>query len=262
MNIWTKKSFELANNSDYLDRLNSIYPTSNNVYRAVSSGEIKTIKQLFSNRKTNELLTKLFEMPTFPLSNSYVAYLRQDKTAIVRNPKIVNIISSEIYSMGIDTLIRECSKPIAPSRQIGPMFKNWLKTIKFTNIYYDERTFLSNLDNGFLIGSDAELKKFAAKHLGYNLDKGIDMIARFNNKYVIGEAKFLTATGGTQNNQFFSAVSLANQKFISNDKIVISIAIIDGVCYLKNSTKIYNYLNNSNDFIFSALLLEDFLKNL
>ena len=39
---------------------------------------------------------------------------------------------------------------------------------------------------------------WAKKTLGYTRNKGLDFIARFNGKYVIGEAKFLTDFGGHQ----------------------------------------------------------------
>ena len=43
------------------------------------------------------------------------------------------------------------------------------------------------------------MKYYAAKNLDYKSAKGLDLVARFNGKYVIGEAKFLTDFGGHQN---------------------------------------------------------------
>ncbi len=47
---------------------------------------------------------------------------------------------------------------------------------------------------------------FAKEHLNYNHNKGLDFVARFNGKHVIGEAKFLTDFDGHQNAQINSRI--------------------------------------------------------
>jgi asparagine N-glycosylation enzyme membrane subunit Stt3 len=262
MNSWTKKSFEIAEKGDYLDQLNTIYPSTTNSVRNLSKTDIEIIEKLYNSKEDLKLLLKLLDMPSFPINNSYVAYFRKDRKSLTNNPKTIKLIIEQIYKIPINELIKQCAKPIAPSRQMGSLFKNWITTRKFGVMFKDEKTFLNSKENGFLVASDDKLKRFAEKNFGYNLDKGLDLIARFNNVYVIGEAKFLTDIGGTQNNQFFSAVNLATKAYNYKDKKVISIAVIDGVCFIKNSTKIYNYLESSNDTILSALLLEQFLTSL
>jgi len=262
MNTWTLKSFEIAEKSDYLDQLNNIYPSAVNNIRALSKSDKDIIEELYNSKEDIKLLLKLLDMPSFPINNSYIAYFRKDKKSLIKNPKTIKLIVDQIYNIPINDLIKQCAKPIESSRQMGSLFKNWITNRKFGIMFKDEKSFINSNKNGFLIASDDSLKKFAEKHFGYNLDKGLDLIARFNNNYVIGEAKFLTDTGGTQNNQFFSAVNLASKTYIHKGKKVISLAIIDGVCFIKNSTKIYNYLDSSNDTILSALLLEQFLNSL
>ena len=51
------------------------------------------------------------------------------------------------------------------------------------------------------------MMRFAREHLNYTHPKGLDLVARFNGKYVIGEAKFLTDFGGHQNAQFNDAIA-------------------------------------------------------
>lgn len=101
---------------------------------------------------------------------------------------------------------------------------------------------------------------WAKKTLGYTRNKGLDFIARFNGKYVIGEAKFLTDFGGRQNAQFEDAISTLEVK-TSN---TIKIAILDGVLYLKTNNKMYKDITtiHKNENILSALLLKDFLYSL
>lgn len=109
------------------------------------------------------------------------------------------------------------------------------------------------------------MKRFAHKFLGYNREKGLDFIARFNHTYVVGEAKFLTDFGGHQNAQFDDAVSTITSSFISETlgAKVISIAILDGVLYIKSNNKLHNYLkNHSEQIILSGLLLREFLFSL
>ncbi len=84
----------------------------------------------------------------------------------------------------------------------------------------------------------------------------MDFVARFNEKYIIGEAKFLTDFGGHQNAQFEDA------KYILKDKQVKAetVAILDGVLYIPRRTKFYKYLENNPRYnIMSALVLREFL---
>ncbi len=98
---------------------------------------------------------------------------------------------------------------------------------------------------------------FARQYLGYNHEKGLDFVARFNNKYVIGEAKFLTDFGGHQNAQFNDAISTLTTEGAE----AIIIAILDGVLYIKSNNKMYKSLNEKYKGynIMSALVLREFL---
>jgi len=98
---------------------------------------------------------------------------------------------------------------------------------------------------------------FAKEELGYKHNKGLDFVARFNGKYVIGEAKFLTDFGGHQNAQFNDAISTIKTKNVK----AIKIAILDGVLYIKGKNKMYKAITETyKDYnIMSALVLRDFL---
>ena len=58
------------------------------------------------------------------------------------------------------------------------------------------------------------------------------MVARFNGKYIIAEAKFLTDFGGHQNAQFADAIST-----LKAGCSAITIGILDGVLYIKGKNK-------------------------
>lgn len=102
------------------------------------------------------------------------------------------------------------------------------------------------------------MQDFASNQLNYKHTKGLDFLARFNKKYVIGEAKFLTDFGGHQNAQYADALSLLETKRVKAEKI----AILDGVLYIKNNSKMYKSIINNNHIILSSLLLRNYLYQL
>ena len=59
MNIWTKKSIELANQRDYLDLLYRIYPISENARREMSDNIKSDLRNAFDNRNDEKLLKTL-----------------------------------------------------------------------------------------------------------------------------------------------------------------------------------------------------------
>ncbi len=118
---------------------------------------------------------------------------------------------------------------------------------------------MANEEDAILDASDREMMDFARNYLGYRRNKGLDFVARFGGKYVIGEAKFLTDFGGHQNAQFDDAVAIFN-----NEARAIRIAILDGVVYIKGKNKMYTSLITTykDQNIMSALVLRDFLYQL
>lgn len=117
--------------------------------------------------------------------------------------------------------------------------------------------FINSTGNAVLDGGDAEMMAFAKKHLNYKHNKGLDFIGRFNGKYVIGEAKFLTDFGGHQNAQFNDAIATLKTKAVK----ATTIAILDGVLYIKGKNKMYKEITAKlkNENIMSSLVLREFL---
>ena len=266
MNYWTNLSVEFANQRNYLDELYRVYPISPNLRREISEDSINDITNSFEVRDNIRLVRELLRLELFPIKDSYVPFLRKDPSAIDRNPNTVNRIAGNLYAMGLETIIDKCTEPKETNRQMGPMFKNWLRTgILGCSIYEDENEFLNSEENAIFISSDERMKNFAIEHLGYTRDnKGLDFIARFNNKYVIAEAKFLTDFGGHQNDQFEDAIStLLSPIDKSCGKIVKVIAIVDGVIYLRGRSKMFRFLDEHEELtILSALVLREFLYSL
>lgn len=267
MNIWTEMSIDFANQKNYLDELYKVYPISPNLRRELAPSLESSIESAFQN-KDNELLIKnLLQLELFPIKDSYVAYLRRGPSSIKRNPQTINRLAGTIFEMGKDAVLEKCTEPKETNRQIGPMFKYWLnKGTLGAPVYKNTLDFLRNKnENAVLNVSDAEMASFARQYFGYDREKGLDFLARFNSKYIVGEAKFLTDFGGHQNAQFDDAVSTITSKFHSAtlNAEVIPIAILDGILYIKGNHKLYRYLENHEDqIIISSLLLREFLYSL
>lgn len=272
MNIWTQKSIELANQQNYLDLLYQVYPISANLQRQISDDVKDEIASALEARDNERLLKILIKETNrsnivFPIKDSYVAYLKHDNSAIARNPKTVERITSILYEMGYDTIINKATAPKETNRQIGPLFGDWIRRGSISNNLTDnEQVFLNSTDNIVYIGSDDHKAAFAHKHLGYTRQKGLDFLAKFNGKYVLGEAKFLSDFGGSQNSDFEDAEATLRTELTPTDKEVVKIAIIDGVIYINGKDQKMSHRMrtefNDDEVIISATLLRDFLYSL
>lgn len=257
MNHWTELSIEYANQRNYLDELFKVYPTIPEGIREIDDDRWKSIEKAYNKKNKIELLEQLLSLDLFPIKDSYVAYLKRDPAAINRNPATVNRLYGRFRELGLDKLYERCSEPKETNRQIGPLFRRWINkgVLGVPNLKLDK--FLSSKGNAILDGSDKELMHFAKKHLNYNRNKGLDLVGRFNGKYVIGEAKFLTDFGGHQNAQFSDAISTIKSKGVK----AVTVAILDGVVYIKGKNKMYKDITTTyaDHNILSALVLREFL---
>lgn len=260
MNYWLKLSIEYANQRSYLDDLFQVYPTIPEGIRQVDDALWEDIQRAYEARNNRDLVKGLLKLNLFPLKDSYVAYLKRDPSALERNPRTVSRICGRLYEIGLDELYKRCSEPKETNRQIGPLFRRWIqsKALGIEPVTLEE--FTANSNDAILDGSDAQLLAFARNELNYTRDKGLDFIGRFNGKYVIGEAKFLTDFGGHQNAQFNDAISTLLEK----DVRATQIAVLDGVLYIKGNNKMYRAITSqySNLNILSSLVLREFLYQL
>lgn len=273
MNSWTTKSMELANQGDYLDQLYKVYPMTKNIKREPGQSIIDQLS-VYLNNNSNEdnknLLEYLFSKDidkkfAFPIKDSYVAFLRRDKSAINRNPLTVDRLAGMIHELGINGVVTNMSKPIETNRQIGPLFKNWLKKgslgIPVTD---DEDLFFDSDDNMIFNSDDATMMRVAREHLGYHRNKGLDFLCKYKGSFLIGEAKFLTDFGGHQNDQLEDALSTLRTELAPTKYDVKTLAILDGVVFLKSKGKMQQMLKNASDeeVIISSLFLRDYLYSL
>lgn len=257
MNNWIKLSIEYANQRSYLDDLFQVYPTIPEGIRDIDNELWKGIEKAFENKNNVVLLENILKLDLFPLKDSYVAYLKRDKKALKRNPATAARLCGRLYEMGLDEIFSRSSEPKETNRQIGPLFRRWLnkKSLGIQPVKMDK--FLVTKENAILDAGDAEMMAFAKEHLNYKHNKGLDFIGRFNGKYVIAEAKFLTDFGGHQNAQFNDAIATTKAKNVK----AIKVAILDGVLYIKGKNKMYKDITHKlkNENIMSSLVFREFL---
>src|SRR3990167_2659830 len=126
-NPWTELSIEYASQRSYLDDLFHVYPTIPEGIRDLDSGLWGRVKDSFEKRDNGALLENLLKLDLFPIKDSYVAYLKRDKSALQRNPATADRLAGRLYEMGLDEIFARSSEPKETNRQIGPLFKRWLR---------------------------------------------------------------------------------------------------------------------------------------
>lgn len=259
-NHWTQFSIKFANQRNYLDQLYKVYPCIPEDIRDIDQSMWERIEQLFHNENKPELIKELLKLDLFPIKDSYVAYLKRDHSAIERNPETINRLWGRLRELGLDVIYSKCTEPKETNRQMGQKFRQWVEKGCLGAELVNEKDFLTAKGNVILRGSDQKLTDFARTHLGYNGDKGLDLVAKFNGKCVVGEAKFLTDFGGHQNAQFQDALNLLRYEKVD----AIKLAILDGVVYIPGKRKMYqNILEYSKTHtILSSLVLREFLYQL
>lgn len=257
MNKWIKYSIDYANQRSYLDDLFRVYPTIPEGIRDIDSNKWLAVEKSFEQKDNYELIKSLLKLDLFPIKDSYIAYLKRDNSSIDRNPRTINRICGRLYEMGLNKIYEKCSSPKETNRQIGPMFHDWLNSKALGIKPAPIEIFTDNEDDAILKGSDKTLLDFANTTLGFTRNKGLDFVARFNKKYIIGEAKFLTDFGGHQNAQFNDAISTIQYKNVN----AIKVAILDGVLYIEGKNKMFKSITETyrNENIMSALVLREFL---
>lgn len=262
MNLWTQKSIELAAQSNYLDQLYRVYPMSINLRRELPLQTQNEIRIHLDNKDGKKLLHVLLKQEIFPIKDSYVAYLKRDKTAIDRNPATVSRLAGILIEMGFDEILDKTTVPKETNRQIGPLFKNWIASGALGVPVTDNvDAFLNYQGNIVFNAGDRAMEVFAKTHLGYQHNKGLDFIAKFNQTFIIGEAKFLTDFGGHQNAQFNDALATMRASLAPCSRRVKTIAILDGVLYIAGRNRMFADLArfDDNEVVVSAVLLRDYL---
>lgn len=254
MNEWATRTLDLVNNQDYLDRLQQVYPHEEGE-REVGPEVLDSIRQSFAERDGTALLDQLLNLEKFPYKDSYIAFLRTDRSAIDRNPQTVQRISDNLYSMGIEGVIAGVTEPKEANTRRGNQFRNWARD-HFNWVGILE--FRSSHEGVVMLdATELDARNFCNTVMGVGISKRPDIVAKSGRRYVIGEAKFLSSTGGNQGRAFDDGMLLATNSSGNAYKVFV----LDGIHWIQTGSDQYHRIEYGTSAVFSALLLQEFLDN-
>ena len=110
MNEWAERTLQLVTEQNYLDKLQKVYPHEEGE-RDVKQTLLDSIRQSFEMKDERTLLDQLLSLERFPYKDSYVSFLRKDRTSVERNPETVKRICDRLYVMGVENVISGAMQP-------------------------------------------------------------------------------------------------------------------------------------------------------
>ena len=124
-------SLEYASQRSYLDDLFSVYPTIPNGIREINKSIWEKVESAYNAKDSFALVNAMLELDLFPIKDSYVAYMKRDKSSVKRNPRTVNRIANQIMQMDLgvyEMLTAERKKPTGWSdvQEMGGNRGSWL----------------------------------------------------------------------------------------------------------------------------------------
>ena len=262
LNEWVLKSIELFETTPYLDNILDVYPLQTAIPERLDAQLRRRIISAHQARRTNELIDILKNEVKFPYDEPLWYLIKNIDGCLQNNPQQIQRIADSLYAMTPEeTVIRLESAPKL-NTQMGPMFTNWLRN-NFDLLELDD--FRNSSEGIVVLQSSEEIgKTFVNSELRQNLEKRPDLVAKVNDTYIVGEAKWIGSPGGNQNKQVVEVINLCrNQR--GN---VIRVGIIDGFPWAikKSNGEIINdktcvQVQESEYDILSALLLREYLES-
>jgi hypothetical protein len=259
MNEWIEKSIELANSPGYLDRLHEIYNVTSEARRKIPAEVGEVLRRAYKGKDKVALVKALLDLDKFPIKDPYVAFLRKTRKKdefLIYNPQTVERIAKRLFSMSFDAVIEGAEEPKEFNRQIGTLFGKWLQSLGHPLLHESE--FFDHQGLALLRASDTDLLKYANTILQCKLVKAPDVIARKAGTHIVGEAKFLTDSGGHQNAQFADAMTFLGGR----EGNAVRVAILDGVVWLRSKDKMHRAICEEEGFALSGLLFDQFLRSI
>lgn len=264
MNKWVRRSLEIANSPGYLDRLSAIYPAIRPPRRPLPNSAKQKIAELHRAGDGRGLVTLLLALRgkghPFPFEHPYASLLGKYPELLDKNPDIVRHLGESLLALSVKEIIRGCERPADINRVMGPAFRNWLRHFFPTQGYpvLPEAQFETYGGPAFLDAANSAVLHHASYKLGFPLERGRDFLARVGTRYVIGEARFLSTSGGSQTRDLRETIGFVK----SAKKHLVAIAVLDGVIWFNRAyVQIVSELGKDEPAL-TALLLYDFLESL
>lgn len=262
LNPWILKSIELFENTSYLDDLLNVYPLNSAVPVHLPANFKRRIILAHQARNTTELIEMLLSRKKFPYDEPLAYLIKEVANCLDNNPEQMQRIANALYAMTADELVTHLESGPKLNTQMGPMFATWQRN-NFSLLNLEDFQLSSN---GIFIlsASEEEGKVFVSETLNQNVKKRPDLVAKVNQTYIIGEAKWISRSGGNQNNQVQDVLT-----FCENQRgDVIRVGIIDGFPWSirkRNGSIINDKVNvivqECPYDILSALLLNEYLES-
>jgi hypothetical protein len=262
LNEWVLKSIELFESTAYLDNILEVYPLQTARPERLNSQLRRRIISAHQGRRTQELIEILQNEVKFPYDEPLWYLIKNIQGCLNNNPQQIQRIANSLYAMTAEeTVIRLESAPKL-NTQMGPMFTNWLRN-NFNLLEIDD--FRNSTSGIYILNSSEEIaKSFIIDELNQNLEKRPDLVAKVNETYIVGEAKWIGSPGGNQNKQVVEVINLCRNQRGS----VKRIGIIDGFPWAlrKSDGTIINdktcvQVQECEYDIVSALLLTEYLES-
>lgn len=260
-NPWNKTALRAPYQDGYYDRLSEIYPDADNKSRVIPRHAWTPIVDAYKSDDDAALLRALLhkDVPVFPVEGGLMLNACRDRPAMIdRNPETVARLIGEVRTLSLSEIGRRIGAPVRTSRQRGPQFQRWISTQFPTTT--DPDVLLAHDDPSPLLLDlpDGALRNFCVRHLGHRGKRGLDAVIKAGRRYIIAEAKLMTAIGGHQSKQVTSALALGDESRLVEE--AIPIAIIDGDYLLDgNGGQYHDMLRNSPIPVIHAHGLRDFV---
>lgn len=262
LNEWVLRSIELFENTPYLDNLLHVYPLKSAIPIHLEAKLSRRIISAHQGRRTKELISILQGEVKFPYDEPLAYLIKEVQNCLDSSPNQINRTAKTLYAMTADELVIHLESAPKLNTQMGPMFTNWLRNnYELLNI----GDFQKSTSGIFVLSaSEEEGKKFVNDVLKQNLGKRPDLVAKVNETYIVGEAKWIGRSGGNQNNQVRDVLDFCRDQRGN----VIRVGIIDGFPWATrkiNNTVINDKVNVLvQEFpydIISSLLLYEYLNS-
>ena len=256
----------LAEGQDYLLKVSQIYPATIPPRRPLDRRTREMIETLHKNRDGKRLLRLLLDLRRkghpFPIEHPYVPLLGKRKEIFNKNPGMVKIVADILLDMSVDDIIKGCERPPDINRIMGQAFRRWLRSYFPTHGYpvLPELKFDTYPNSAILDATNRAIMEYVRRKLDIDLGKGRDILVKIvdaegNILYVVGEARFLSTSGGSQTRDLREVLSFVRE---TNENL-IRIGVLDGVMWFDRSYLRMIRELEEGEYVLSAILLKDFL---
>jgi len=263
VNKWVKRSIQVANSPGYLDGLSKVYPSGVLPRRPLDAVAKQRLRSLYESGDSAGLVKFLLGLTKkkhpFPIEHPYASIFRQKPKLIQKNPAVFQQLEKTIMSMPLEDIIRGCERPIDLNRVMGQAFQNWLRRYFSSRgiPFLPENQLQSYSKSAFLDGKNAKILDYLNRRLGYKLDRGRDFLFKVGDKFVVGEARFLSTSGGSQTRDLNETI-----EFIKGVKgRVTAVGVLDGIVWFNRSYVRRLSSLKDDEPALTVLLLDEFLKS-